>query len=74
MAGYVIVDVKTRYVITPCAIVAAFLFVIGIIIGYFSAPRTKGTAATPCSLRAAIEDLCPFDRSSKVTRLYMYLD
>ena len=71
MAGYVIVDVKTRNIIIPCAIVAAFLFVVGIIIGYFSAPRTKGTAATPCSLRTAIEESCPLDRSSEVTRLYL---
>ena len=32
MAGYIIVDVKTRNILIACAIVAAFLFVIGIIV------------------------------------------
>ena len=71
MAGYILVDVKTRNILIPCAIGAAFLFVIGVIIGYFSAPRTEGASASPCSLRSAIEKSCHLDISSETTRLYL---
>lgn len=36
MAGYILVDVKTKKVIAICSVVALFMFVLGIIIGYFS--------------------------------------
>lgn len=36
MPGYILVDVKTKKVIAICSAISLFLFVLGIIIGYFS--------------------------------------
>lgn len=46
MAGYIIVDVKTRKIIIISAVVAVVLFVIGIIIGYFSGAGSKSTTVS----------------------------
>ena len=72
MAGYIIVDVKTRKILIPCVILALFLFVIGIIIGYFSAPRrtSKTSTSTTCSLTEAVTSSCPVDSFTDIGKRY----
>jgi hypothetical protein len=46
MAGYFIVDVKTRKIIAICTVVALVLFAIGIVIGYFSGRGNSSSTVT----------------------------
>ncbi|XP_045162534.2 uncharacterized protein LOC123527254 [Mercenaria mercenaria] len=60
MAGYFIVDVKTRKIVIVCVVVTVVLFIIGIIIGYFSGRGSSSTTVvTPeQSVAEAIKSSC----------------
>ena len=66
-------DVKTRKILIPCVIIALMLFVIGIIIGYFAAPRRTPKASTSgtCSLTEAVQASCPVDRFTDIGKRYL---
>lgn len=71
MPGYIIVDVKTRKILIPCIIVASFLFIIGIIIGYFSSPKADCEQDPTCNLRSTVRDSCPTVSGIEVGRQYL---
>lgn len=71
MPGYIIVDVKTRNILIPCIIVASFLFIIGIIIGYFSSPKADCEQGPTCNLRSTVRDSCPTVSGIEVGRQYL---
>lgn len=60
MAGYILVDVKTRKIIIICAAVTVILFAIGIIIGYFSGKGSTSTTVVTShqSVADAIRSTC----------------
>mgnify|MGYP000346714758 CR=1 FL=1 len=60
MSGYILVDVKTKKVLAICSAISLFLFILGIIIGYFSGkgnvppePKNRGN-----DIVAAIRSAC----------------
>lgn len=71
MAGYIIVDVKTRKILIPCLIISVLLFIIGIIIGYFAAPSGSTEKSSTCNLQAAIQSSCPVDKFTKEGKKYL---
>jgi len=58
MAGYIIVDVKTKKTIAICAAIGLVFFIIGILIGYFSG-RGSTPDTPPPKPQASIDDLQP---------------
>ena len=62
MAGYIIVDVKTRKIIGIAALVTLLFFVLGIIIGFFSGKGSgggKGAGSGQQALSDALAGTCP---------------
>ena len=59
MAGYILVDIKTKKTVAVCSVIALVLFVIGILIGYFSGRAAKSTEITHHeSVAEALADSC----------------
>jgi len=60
MAGYIIVDVKTKKTVAICAAIGLVFFIIGILIGYFSGRGSTSTPDAPTSQsRASMDNLQP---------------
>lgn len=75
MAGYFIVDVKTRKIIIICTVVSVLLFGIGIIIGYFSGRGTSSSTviSSTGTVAEAIRSECG-DTTVKTASGKLYLD
>ena len=74
MAGYIIVDVKTRKIVGIAALVTLFFFVLGIIIGFFSGKGSvgdKGSGSRNQALSDALTGTCPMDDYSGEGKKYV---
>ena len=75
MAGYIIVDVKTRKIVGIAALVTLFFFVLGIIIGFFSGKGSvgddKGSGSRNQALSDALMGTCPMDDYSGEGKKYV---
>ena len=72
MAGYIIVDVKTRKIVGICALVSLGVFVLGIVIGFFSGKGSTGTKENGYqSLSDALKGSCNLGEFSGVGKKYV---
>ena len=74
MAGYIIVDVKTRKIIGICALVSVLVFVLGIIIGFFSGKGSSSDGDKNTgykTLSDALKGSCPLSEFAGVGKKYV---
>lgn len=70
MAGYIIVDVKTRKIIVIAALVTLLFFVLGIIIGFFSG-KGSGSGSGYKTLSDALAGSCSLDEYTDIGKKYV---